>query len=385
MATASNIDSLRQKRNQHLDNIKFTKKDIDDYEQSGKHNVDVLKRYLGELENEWKRFRLVQEELYDLDEEENTQEREAFGHYISLASRLRNLIEGRRPSTLSVATGSEFPAKCSSPEKSSTTDNDDHPINANNADATAPHKKRFECPRNIALCHSRAIVNFPKIREESPTVLRHLINTVEKNLRSLNNLGESIGLNTIIISLISSKLPANIVRQWKLTLPNKEVPQYTHLLDFLKRLESSLISTSTFSTTKRQTCPICRRSHRIWRCGIFKAKSVSERLKDVKAASLCTNCLKKGHSMLDCYAGSCHICGEWHNTMLHEDKRHSKSRSITFSRTFFLSSSRSSRASSTSSSSPTRHRKSETEHKSEIPGRNSSSGSSSSHQRTRKQ
>lgn len=375
-----------QKRKQYLDNIKFTKKDIDDYEQSGKHNVDLLRRYQGQLQNELKRFRLVQEELYDLDKEGNTEEREAFGYYIFLASRLRNLIERRRPSTPSAPTGSGFPAKCSSSDNtsSSTTDNNDHPINANNTDATAPHKKRFECSRNIALCLSRAIVNFPEISEESPTVLRHLINTVEENLRSLNNLGELIDLNTIIISLISSKLPANIVRKWKLTLPNKEVPPYTHLLDFLRKLECSHMSTSTFRATRRQTCPICRGSHRIWGCGSFKAKSVSERLKDVKAASLCTNCLKGGHSMLYCYAGSCSICGECHNTMLHEDKRHSKSRPVTFNRTFYPSSSRSSRPSSKSSSSAT-HQKSATKHKSEIPGRDSSPGSSSRHRRTRRQ
>lgn len=385
MATASNIDSLQQKRNQHLDNIKLITKDIDDYQQSDKHNVSALKRYKAQLEYEWKRFRLVQEELYDLDEEENTQEREAFAYYISLAARIRNLIEGRRPSTPSTSTGSGFPAKCSSDNTlSSTTDNSDHLINANNTDATDPRKKRFECPRHIALRHSFAIVNFPKITETSPTALRHLINTVEQNLRSLNKLGEPINLNTIIISLISSKLPAKIVQEWQLTLPNKEVPQYAHLLNFLRRLVCSLKLISTNRATRRQTCPVCRGPHKIWGCDSFKAKSVSERLKDVEAASLCTNCLREGHSMVDCYAGSCRTCGQWHNTMLHKDKHHSKSRFVTSSRTFFPSSSRSSRPSSTSSS-PTRHRKSTTKHKSSSRRDYSSPGPSSSHRRTRKQ
>lgn len=384
MATASNIDYLQQKRNQHLDNIKFITKDIDDYQQSNKHNVSVLKKYKVQLEGEWKRFRLVQEELYDLDEEENTQEREAFGYYISLAARIRNLIEGRRPSTLSTPTGSRFPARSSSDNTlSSTTDNSDHLINANNTDSTDPHKKRFQCPRHIALRHSLAIVNFPKITETSPTALMHLINTVKQNLRSLSNLGEPINLNTIIISLISSKLPAKVVQEWQLTLPNKEVPQYAHLLSFLRRLVCSLKWISRNRTT-RQTCPICRGPHKIWRCDSFKAKSVSERLKDVKAASLCTNCLGEGHFMVDCYAGSCRICGQWHNTMLHKDKRHSGSRFVTSSQTFSPSSSRSSRPSSTSSS-PTRHQKSTTKHKSETSRRDSSPGPSSSHRRTRKQ
>lgn len=349
MATASNIDFLRETRDRHLDIIKFIAKDVDDYQQSNKHDVDLLKIYQSQLEDEWKRFRLVQEELYDLDEEENTQEREAFVHFIALAARLRNLIEGRQLSTPSTLTGSGFPARCSS---------------SDSTDATAPHRERFECPRQIALRHSRAIVNFPKITEESPTALRHLVNTVEKNLRSLNNLGESIMLNAIIISLIISKLPANVVRQWELTLPNEEVPRYIHLLDFLRKLECSLRSISTFRATRKQTCPICKGSHRIWRCDIFKAKSVNRRLKDVKAASLCTNCLKEGHSMQDCFSRSCRTCRKRHNTLLHKDQHHSKSRS---------------------SSSPTRHRKSTTKHKSETPWRDSSPGTSPSHRRTRKQ
>lgn len=349
MATASNIDCLQQKRNQHLDNIKFITKDIDDYQQSNNYNVGALKRYKAQLEYEWKQFRLVQEELYDLDEEENTEEREAFGYYISLAARIRNLIESREPSTPSTPTGSGFPAKCSSNNTlSSTADNSDHLVNANNSDATDPRQKRFGCPRHIAFRHSLAIVNFPKITEPSPTALRQLVDTVEQNLHSLNNLGEPINLNTIIISLISSKLPAKIVQEWQLTLPDKEVPQYAHLLNFLRKLVYNLKLVSKYRVT-RQTCPICRGPHKIWGCDTFKAKSVSERLKDVEAASLCTNCLSEGHSMVDCYAGPCRTCGQWHNTMLHKDK-HSKSRSVTFSQTFSSSNSRSSRPSSTSSS-----------------------------------
>jgi hypothetical protein len=370
MATISNIDSLRQTRNQHLDNIKFIARDIEKYELPNEYNVDVLMRYQAQLENEWKRFRLAQEKLYNFDEKDNTQE-EAFGYYIPLVARLRNLIKGRQLSISSIPTGSGFPAKCSSSNNifSSTTHNNDHPINANNTDATAPHGKRFECSRKIALRYSSAIVDFPKIPENSPTILRHLVNTVEKNLRSLNNLGESIELNAIIISLISSKLPASVVQQWELTLPDEEMPRYIHLLDFLRRLECSLRPISTFRGTKRQTCPICKGSHRIWKCDIFKTKSVSERFKIVKAASLCTNCLRKGHSMQDCNARSCFMCGEWHNTLLHRDKRHSKFHS--------------SKPFSTPSSET--HQKSTTKNESETPRKDSSPGTSSSHRRTRKQ
>ncbi|XP_033359092.1 uncharacterized protein LOC117238345 [Bombus vosnesenskii] len=48
--------------------------------------------------------------------------------------------------------------------------------------------------------------------------------------------------------------------------------------------------------------------------GSFKAKTVSKRLKDSTKASLCLNCLKKGHIARDCHAGSCRMCGGRHHT-----------------------------------------------------------------------
>jgi hypothetical protein len=91
-------------------------------------------------------------------------------------------------------------------------------------DAIALLKKWLDCPRHIASCHSLAIINYPKITKESPTALRQLINTVRRNLYALSNLEEPTNANAITLSLISSKLPANIRKQWELTLTNKEVP-----------------------------------------------------------------------------------------------------------------------------------------------------------------
>ena len=366
MAASSNIDYLREIRDQHLDNIKLIMKEIDDYHQSDKCDVSDLIIYQDQLENEWKQFRFAQEDLYDLDEENDTLEREALVYYLSVAARLVNLIEGRRSSTPLISTGSQFSAKYSPDNSLSlTTDNGDYVINESSTDDTASSTERFDCSRNAALRHSLAIINFRRINEASPTALSHLISTVEENLQSLDNLGKSVTLNGIIISLISSKLPAKIMQQWQFTLPNKKVPQYTHLLNFLKKLVRSSDVAKADSTVKRtkRICPICGKSHKIWKCDIFRSKSINERLKDVEAASLCINCLREGHSTADCYAGSCLVCGEWHNTMLHKEKRYSNYHSVT-STQIFSSSNGSPKVSSTSSSSPIDHRKSTTKRKS---------------------
>lgn len=403
MSTASKINCLRRKRDNHLDNIQFIKKGIDDYQQSDNHDVGLLKTYEDLLKNEWKRFQLVQEELDDHDEEDNTQEQEGLKTYISLVAQLRNLIKGERSSTLSTPKGSDFPAtKIPLPKLEfpifdgkleewdgfyqlfCSTIDDDHRLtpvhkflylrsvltgeaadcvnglplsDENYITAIAILKDRFEHPRYIALRHSHAIVNYPKITKESPTALWHLICSATQNLLLLQSLGEQTNRNAILIGLISSKLPANIIQQWELTLPNKEVPRYTHLLDFLENLALISISSSEVSPTKgspdqpnsvyqcaRQrhafaatqaplTCPICQGPHTIWRCDNFKAKPISERLKDVTRASLCINCLKKGHSVQDCNAGLCRRCGQRHHTMLHRAKHHARARPVTSSRT----------------------------------------------------
>ena len=121
---------------------------------------------------------------------------------------------------------------------------------ANYITAIAILKDRFEHPRYVALKHSHAIVQYPKVSKQCPTPLWHLICSISQNLCSLKNLGEQTNINAILISLISSKLPANIIKQWELTLPNKEVPHYTHLLDFLKNLALIFTPSSEVSTTR---------------------------------------------------------------------------------------------------------------------------------------
>jgi hypothetical protein len=129
------------------------------------------------------------------------------------------------------------------------------------------------------------------------------------------------------------------------------MPSYTHLLDFLKtrtnggRISHSKIvkrkapdshnrhrqtapRTHTFNTTQRTlVCPACEGSHAIWNCNVFKAKPIKNRIATAKRASLCTNCLTKGHSVAQCSAGSCRICGLRHHTYLHRGQSSEKSQS----------------------------------------------------------
>jgi ribosomal protein L32 len=138
----------------------------------------------------------------------------------------------------------------------------------------------------------------------------------------------------VIIDLLPAKLPSSLVRKWQRTVPHKRMPAYTHFMDFLQTRANSddIRSTSQKSSHHRQhqprgqvyhtisstlKCPTCQGPHAIKDCKVFKGKSVTERFDIAKKASLCTNCLNKGHSLKQFSASSCHTCGQRHHTALH--------------------------------------------------------------------
>ena len=68
----------------------------------------------------------------------------------------------------------------------------------------------------------------------------------------------------------------------------------------------------------RYTCPGCSEAHYAYACRLFREKSVAQRKEYVRTQSLCSNCLKPGHSQADCRSRySCQLCEGSHNTLLH--------------------------------------------------------------------
>lgn len=98
-------------------------------------------------------------------------------------------------------------------------------------------------------------------------------------------------------------------------------------------------------------CPLCQGSHGMWTATPSR-QNQSTNVKVVRKASLCTNCLRKGHLVFHCPAGSCRLCGNRHHTLLHLDEAHVKNRSITTRRTFNRSPTPSLTSSSTHPSTP---------------------------------
>ena len=174
--------------------------------------------------------------------------------------------------------------------------------------------------------------DYPKISKERPEAIDDFLEAVKVNLQALEKPGEPVTSNVVLIRLFTSKLPSAIIRKWQRTLPDKKVPSYTHLVDFLKTRTNGDRTSSASTALKRASdqhnrqrsnaprsyafttthitlvCPNCQGQHELWNCDVFKAKSPKERLEIAQRASLCTNCLSKGRALTQCSAGSCRIC-----------------------------------------------------------------------------
>ena len=122
-----------------------------------------------------------------------------------------------------------------------------------------------------------------------------------------------------------------------------------------------------------------QRPHELRYYKIFKAKSATKRFQLVKKASLCTNCLGRGHSMIQCTARSCHICGQRHHTYLHREQAQAVSRSSSGR----SSGSRSSHKRSSYGQSPSRSSKSRSFHNSRWTPKSSQKHTSSAQRDTK--
>nr|XP_033204548.1 uncharacterized protein LOC117165186 [Bombus vancouverensis nearcticus] len=185
-------------------------------------------------------------------------------------------------------------------------------------------KDKFNCPLQICMRHWNLMRNYPEIKKETPEALEDFLETISVNLKALEHLKEPVTSNIAIIELIASKLPSSSLRKWQRTLPRQQVPSYQHLIHFLKTRangtqflskakeskesihkhhsqRTSIPHGRTLSTTSRKVvCPTCNGPHDIRHCKIFKAKSSTKRFQIAKKASLCINCLGRGHSPTQC-------------------------------------------------------------------------------------
>ncbi|XP_022827437.1 uncharacterized protein LOC111357108 isoform X1 [Spodoptera litura] len=200
--------------------------------------------------------------------------------------------------------------------------------------------ERYNNTHQLIYNHLHALFNIQIIEKESATSLRHLLDTVNKNLRALNTLGEPT-VDSMLIYLITSKLDITTLRYWKESINNDTVekPTLQNLKTYLSNrfmLLQNLEDTKTTQQTdskshslksdakdkqSRISCPLCKGHHFLFGCSQFKQMTVEKRIEKVsKFSNFCANCLHNGHETKSCRGGACKYCQQKHNTMLHIHK-----------------------------------------------------------------
>ena len=77
-------------------------------------------------------------------------------------------------------------------------------------------------------------------------------------------------------------------------------------------------------STSISNCIVCKGSHRLWECRVFKEKTTTQRGKVVAEAKLCFSCLRDKHMFRQCPSPrKCKKdgCNSSHNTLLHGAER----------------------------------------------------------------
>ena len=90
-----------------------------------------------------------------------------------------------------------------------------------------------------------------------------------------------------------------------------------------QRRAVGMFATSATTPSERK-CVLCGRSHGLWLCEQFKAKTADDRAQAVAVHHLCFSCLRPGHQSRNCRtARECGIggCALRHNRLLHGSKR----------------------------------------------------------------
>jgi Arc/MetJ-type ribon-helix-helix transcriptional regulator len=388
MPHPAKFNNIRKRRDKTFEaTLEVIREGIDKYEQSNLQENGYLRSYQEQLKDGWDRFKLTQTELDEFNEDDIAQETQALRNYLFLDAQIKKLMDENRSLNHSITpkresdTGSEVMSiklpemhlsmfdgtieewksfydtfistidrneKLTSVQKfhylrSSVTGKAARCIQtlditeSNYSIAINVLREKFDCHRQVCMRHWHLIRDYPKITKETPDAIDDFLETIQINLKALEKLGEPVMSNVILIDLFISKLPSSTIRKWQHTLPDKKMPSYTHLINFLttrangdrinatpketkessyqrSRHRHNLSRGQTFTTTnKMRLCPICQSHHDIRNCEAFKAKSTRKRFEFVKRASLCTNCLGKGHSTIQCSARSCRICRQRHD------------------------------------------------------------------------
>jgi len=203
-------------------------------------------------------------------------------------------------------------------------------------------ERAYEVKRILISRHLSMMLNLPVLDKETTGGLMKLADDAQQHIASLNSLGVTVGPE-MIVHIIEGKMPKSTLDKWEVTLEKDKFPEPNQLYEFLyktavsasrrerakvtdgernkfepptKKMRTGPLNRAFVVKTSRN-CIACKaKQHPLYLCDKFKQLPVSERIKRVKDAKLCYNCMRS-HRGTPCKFSSCLICQKRHNTLLH--------------------------------------------------------------------
>ena len=222
--------------------------------------------------------------------------------------------------------------------------------------AFASLQKRFGAPHIIVGAQIEKLSKHPQVKMHNSASIIEFSQVVNSfvSVLSAEKFFSDLQCSSNL-SLVVSKLPINLRESWfgfieRLSVVNlitfrdwfqqkasvherllmSNTSNFTQLEknDKLRKhqvLASNVVKTSNnnqSANVRKDQCPSCNQSHKIWKCSSFLSKSVKQRSAFVREKQLCFTCLQSGHMARDCSSKlKCRKsgCGKSHNSLLHND------------------------------------------------------------------
>lgn len=199
--------------------------------------------------------------------------------------------------------------------------------------------ERYENKRKRINTHLQNILDLPPVNKESSHSLKNLMDTYQKNIRALDNLEDCAShWNSFLLFLLESKLDFGLNKDWDAKISGNNSVTAEQLIEFLKErfrsidkkpirkvdppktktnFSKNVCLATNYSREVSTTCILCKENHLLNQCKAFLKLPPFSRLNEVRRLKACTNCLRKGHSSLNCKSVSCKTCQKRHHTLLH--------------------------------------------------------------------
>ena len=216
-------------------------------------------------------------------------------------------------------------------------------------------KERFQKNREIHKLLSRTLADLASPKQ-TRTDLRRVVDLVKRTIGSLKAT-KQYDMDSFLSSILTSVLPPRLQTTWaQHTKKDKQVPPISQLLIYLREHAETLPESGappppqqSDSTTRKNNsrrtdtrqdhhkqkvvhavvptstyrweCIICTpEKHPLHVCPKWASYTVPQRLAQVKARNLCSNCLVGGHLAKNCKSTyRCRDCGQQHHTSIHQD------------------------------------------------------------------